>query len=205
MVASQRDDQGRSQAPGKLNQDRIRRRVTTNVYGSARRLLRAQLNTGNMAAVHRPDFVNRARIRLVADPRMKRAPNEKECRAPTLSRRRPVTNTSSSNSSNSSNEAARLHQPIMPRVMGNRKVETRDNQKKRRRQGRINFGATTPAALERETPGPPLLNPLPLVGRLCQTPIHLFVIGKTFLIRPLFPVRGQTSANRILSNVVHFS
>jgi len=27
---------------------------------------------------------------------------------------------------------------------------------------------------------------------LCQTPIDLFVIGKTFLIWPLFPVRGQT-------------
>ena len=49
MVVHQYDDQARSQAPGKVNQDRIRRRVTTNVYGSARRRLRAQLNTGNMA------------------------------------------------------------------------------------------------------------------------------------------------------------
>jgi len=134
LVVHQYDDQARRQAPGKVNQDRIRRRVTTNVYGSARRRLRAQLNTGNLAEVHRPDFVSRARRRLVEDLRMKRAPNEKGCRAPTLSRRRPVTNTSSSN-----NEAARLRQPITARATGSRKVETRDNQKKRQRQGRDNL------------------------------------------------------------------
>jgi len=146
MVVHQYHHHARSQAPGKVN--RIRLRVTTNVYGSARRRLLALLNTGNMAEVHRPDFVNRARIRLVADPRMKRAPNEKECRALTLSHHRPST------SSSSSNEVARLPQPITAKGTGSRKVETRDNQKKRRRQGRINFGATTPAALERETPEP---------------------------------------------------
>jgi hypothetical protein len=63
---------------------------------------------------------------------MKRAPNEKECKALTLSHRRPST-------SSSSNEAARLRQPIMPRGTGSRKVETRDNQKKRRRPGRDNL------------------------------------------------------------------
>jgi hypothetical protein len=66
--------------------------------------------------------------------RMNRAPNEKECRALALSRRRLSTSTS-----NSSNEAACPPQPIMPRGTGSRKVETRDNQKKRHRQGTNNF------------------------------------------------------------------
>jgi hypothetical protein len=133
MVVHQYDDQARSQAPGKVNQDRIPLRGTTNVYGSARRRLREQLNTGNLAAVHSPDFTSRSRRRLVEDLRMKRAPNEKECRALTHSRR-PSISTSSS-----SNEAARLRQPIMPRGTGSRKVETRDNQKKRHRPGRDNL------------------------------------------------------------------
>ena len=136
MVASQRDDQGRSQVPGRVGQDRFRRRVTSenlSVSGSARRRLLAQLNTDNMAEVHRPDFISRSRLRLVEDLRMKRAPNEKECRALTLSRRRPSNSTSSSSSS--SNEAARLPQPITARDTGSRKVERRDNQKKRHRHG----------------------------------------------------------------------
>jgi hypothetical protein len=153
-VASQCDDQVRSQIPYKVGQDKFRRRVTSenlSVSASARRRLLGQLNAGNLAAVHRPDFVSRSRLRLVEDLRMKRAPNEKECRALTLSRRRP---SAGSNSSNSSNEAARLPQPIRVRVTGSRTVERRDNQRKRHRQGRNNFGAITPAAPERETPGP---------------------------------------------------
>ena len=132
MVASQRDDHGRSQVPGRVGQDRFRRRVTRenlSVSGSARRRLLAQLDTGNMTEVHPPDFISRSRLRLVEDLRTKRAANEKECRALTLSRRRPST---SSNSS--SNEAARLPQPITARDTGSRKVERRDNQKKRHRQ-----------------------------------------------------------------------
>ena len=65
---------------------------------------------------------------------MKRAPNEKECRALTLSRRRPSTSSSSN-----SNEVARLPQPITARDTGSRKVDRRDNQKKRHRQGRDNL------------------------------------------------------------------
>jgi hypothetical protein len=46
----------------------------------------------------------------------------------------------------------------------------------------------------------PYKNPRRLARR---TPIRkLLVVGKTFLIRPLFPVRDQTSSNRIFSNVV---
>jgi len=98
---------------------------------------------GNMAEVHRPDFINRSRLRLVEDLRMKRAANEKECRALTLSRRRPST-------SPSNNEAARLRQPITVRDTGSRKVERRSNQKKRHRQVSNNFVAIRPAAPERE-------------------------------------------------------
>ena len=147
VVASQRDDQGRSQVPGRVGQDRFRRGVTRenlSVSGSARRRLLAQLNTGSLAAVHRPDFISRLRLRLVEDLRMKRAPNEKECRALTLSRRRP---------SSSSNEAVRLPQLIMARDRGGRKVERRDNQKKRHRQVSNNFVAIRPAAPERENSG----------------------------------------------------
>ena len=151
MVASQRADQGRSQIPGRVGQDRFRRRVTSenlSVSGSARRRLLAQVNMSSVAEVSRLDIVNRSRPRRVADQRMKRGANEKECRALTLSRRRPST------SSKSNNEAARLPQPITARDTGSRKVERRDNQKKRHRQVSNNFVAITPAAPERETPEP---------------------------------------------------
>jgi hypothetical protein len=135
-----------------VGQDRFRRRVTSenlSVSGSARRRLLAQLNADNLAAVHRPDFISRSRLRLVNDLRMKRAPNEKECRALTLSRRRPSTSASSSSNSNS-NAASRLPQSITARDMGSRKVERRDNQKKRHRQVSNNFVAIKSAAPERE-------------------------------------------------------
>jgi len=160
-VASQRDDQRRGQVPGRVGQDRFRRRVTSenlSVSGSARRRLLAQLDTGNMTEVHPPDFISRSRLRLVEDLRTKRAAKEKECRALTLSRRRPSTSASSNsnNSSNSSNsnEAARLPQSITARDTTSRKVERRDNQKKRHRQVSNNFVAITPAAPDRETPEP---------------------------------------------------
>ena len=138
-VGRQRDDPVRSQIPRKAGQDRFR------VSGSARRRLLAQLNTGNLAAVHRPDFVSRSRLHLVEDLRMKRAPNEKECRALTLSRLR--------HNSTSSNEALPLPQPITAKDTDSRKVETRGNQRKRHRHGRNNFSAITPAAPERENSG----------------------------------------------------
>ncbi len=147
VVASQRDDQGRSQVLGRVGHDRFRRRVTSenlSVSGSARRRLLAQLNMSSVAEVSRPDFINRSRLRLVEDLRMKRAANEKERRALTLSRRRP---------SSSSNEAVRLPQLIMARDRGGRKVERRDNQEKRHRQVSNNFVAIRPAAPERENSG----------------------------------------------------
>ena len=42
-----------------------------------------------------------------------------------------------------------------------------------------------------------------VVGRLYQTPADdLFIVGKAFLVWPLFPVRDQTSSNWILANAV---
>jgi hypothetical protein len=149
MVASQRDDQGRSQVPGRVGQDRFRRRVTSKnlrVSGSAHRRLLAQVNMSSVAEVSRLDIVNLSRPRRVADQRMKRGANEKESRVLTLSRRRPST-------SSSSNEAARLPQPITARDTDSRKVERRDNQKKHHRQVSNNFVAITPAAPERENSG----------------------------------------------------
>jgi hypothetical protein len=145
-VVSQRYDQLRSQTPRVVDQNRLRRRATSkhlSLCGSARPRLWEWVNVANLAEAHAPKFINRWRLRLVERMRMKRAPNEKESRALTLSRRLPST------SSSNSNEAARLPQPIT----ASRKVETRDNRKKRHRQGRINFGAVTPAALEREHSG----------------------------------------------------
>ena len=48
----------------------------------------------------------------------------------------------------SSSTVARLPQPITARHKDSRKVETKNNQKKRHRHGRNNFGAITPAAPE---------------------------------------------------------
>jgi hypothetical protein len=161
--ASQRDDHERNQVPGRVEQGRLRRRVTSenlSVSGSARRRLLAQLNTGNLEAVHRLEFISRSRLPLVEDLRMKRAANEKECRALTPSRHRPSTS-SNNNSSSSSNEAARLPQPITARDTGSRKVERRNNQKKRHRQISNNFGALTPADPERENSGAAFFKPIP--------------------------------------------
>ena len=155
MVASQRDDQVRRQIPRMVGQDRFRRRVTRedlSVSGSARRHLWAQLNISNVEPVRHPDFGNRSRRFPVEEPRVKRAPSEKKCRAFTLSRLRH--NSTSSRSSGRKVARPRLPQLITARATDSRKAETRDNQKKRHRHGRNNFGAITPAAPERETPGP---------------------------------------------------
>lgn len=138
MVARQHDDQARSQAQGKVSRDRIRHRVTTNVSDSARRRLWPQVNMDNAAEVSRLDFVNRSLRHPVEDHlRMKRAVKEKECRALTLSRH----HRRRSSGSRRSSEAARLPQPIRARDTGSRKVERRDNQKKRHRQVSNNFSA----------------------------------------------------------------
>ena len=129
-----------------VGQDRFR------VSGSERRRLLAQLNISSVAEVRHLDFINRSRRLLVAEPRVRRAAKEKECRALMVSRLRH-NSTRSRRRSSSSSTVARLPQPITARATGNRKVETRDNQRKRHRHGRNNFGAITPAAPERENSG----------------------------------------------------
>ena len=153
MVASQRDDQVRSQIPRMVGQDRLRRRVTredSSVSGSARRRLWAQLNISNVEPVRHLDFGNRSRRLLVAEPRVRRAAKEKECRALMVSRLRH--NSTSSRSSGST--VARLPQPITARHTGSRKVGNKKQPKDQRpRRGHNNFGAITPAAPERENSG----------------------------------------------------
>jgi hypothetical protein len=153
MVISQRDDQVRSQIPPKVRKAKFRNKGTSeylSVSGSARRRLWARLNTGNLAEVHRPDFISRSRVRLVENMLMKRAPNKKECRALTVSRRPLSTSISSSNSNN---EAVRLPQLSTAKDTSSRKVEPSGNQKKRHRQGRDNFVAITLATPEEKLQG----------------------------------------------------
>ena len=153
MVASQRDDQVRSQIPRMAGQDRLRRRVTRedlSVSGSARRHLWAQLNISNVEPVRHLDFANRCPRLLVAEPRVRRAAKGKECRALMASRLRH----NSASSRSSGRKVARLPQPIKARPTGSRQVENKKQKNQHPRRGRNSFGATTPAAPERETPVP---------------------------------------------------
>ena len=92
MVASQCDDQGEEPSPGaRWSRADFRRRGGTedlSVSDSARLRLPAQVNVGNLAEVHRPDFINRSPRHQLGDLRVKHAAKEKECRAPMVSRRR---------------------------------------------------------------------------------------------------------------------
>jgi hypothetical protein len=74
--------------------------------------------------------------------RMKRAPNEKECRL----LGRSHNNTSSRSSRCSGSKVARLRQPIMARAKDSRKVENKKEKNQRPHLGHNNFGAVTPAA-----------------------------------------------------------
>ena len=112
-----------------MEQGNLRRRVPTSVNGSARRRLLAQMKVSSVVEVGRLDSVNRSRRLLVAEPRVRRAAKEKECMALMVSRLRHSTSSRSSGS-----PVARLPQPITARDTGSRKVERRDNQKKRHRQ-----------------------------------------------------------------------
>ena len=118
MVANQRDDQVRSKVRGKVRGkvNRIRHRVTMNVYGSARRRLWPQVNTGNAAVVSRLDFINRLPRHPVAERRVRRAAKEKECRVLMVSRFRH----NSTSSRSSGRKVARLPQPIKARPTGSR-------------------------------------------------------------------------------------
>jgi hypothetical protein len=171
---------------GKVGQAKFRRSGVTgnlSVNDSARLRLPARVNTGNVAEVRRLDFVNRQFRQVAEDLRTKRGISERECRALTLNSRHH-------------NEPERPQESSTARHRDNRKVGRENPKKEHRRQGHNSSDLFTAAARER-------IVKAFVVGRLCQTPIHdLFIIGKTFLIWPLFPVFDQTSSNRILSNVV---
>jgi hypothetical protein len=146
VAGRQRENWARSPVPVKVDKGKFRRRGATEHLS-----LLTRLNTGNPAEVRRPDFVNTLRRRLLAGRlRVNLVAQARDNRALMVSRLRH-------NSTSSSSEAARLPQSITARVKDSRKVERRDNQKKRHRQGRNNFGALTPAAPERETPEPLLI------------------------------------------------
>ena len=94
-----------------------------NVYGSARRRLWPQVNTGNAAAVRRLDFINRLPRHPVAERRVRRAAKEKECRALMVSRLRH----NSTSSRSSGRKVARLppaDHGQAPRTAGRWKEET---------------------------------------------------------------------------------
>jgi hypothetical protein len=92
------------------------------------------VNVSSVEEVGHPDFGNRSRRLLVAEPRVRRAANEKGRRAPMVSRLRR-----NSSSSRSSGRVARLPQPIAARHKDSQKAGDRDNQKKRHSHGH-NFG-----------------------------------------------------------------
>lgn len=150
MPSSQREDQLSNQIPRTVGQDRFRRRVMMNAYGSARRRLWAQLNISSAAERHL-DCGNRSRRLLVAQPRVKRGANEKECRALMVSLLRH--NSTSRRSSGSKEVAPRLPQPITVNPTGNRKVE-RGSQKRRHPRIRNNFAQQHQRLRDMKTPEP---------------------------------------------------
>jgi len=91
-----------------------------------------------VAEVRRLDFVNRSPRQLVADPRVKPAPHEKECRARRLS--------------SSSSAAARLLRLSITKA--SREVENKRHRKKPRRPGHNNSAGIFGAAPERTIPEP---------------------------------------------------
>jgi hypothetical protein len=159
VVAGQRDDPVKREVPHKVSQDRLRRRVKSRnlrVGDSERRRLPAQVNVSSLAEVRRLDFVNRSRLRRVADLRVKHPREEKELRAHMTNRlrRQPVERAKLAAkdkeyrprkvSGSSNRAAARLVRPSAARDnrdKDSRKVERREHQKKRHRQGSNNFAA----------------------------------------------------------------
>jgi hypothetical protein len=156
VVGRQREKWARSQVPARLDQAKSRRRDATkdlSVNDSARRRLPTQVKVSSVAEVGRLESVSRSRHRPVAVLQVKHAAKEKERRAPMVSRPsrvaglrvkrapqekecrvRRLNNNNSSSSNDSSRSSEVAHLPARGR--GNRKVERREHQKKRHRQGR---------------------------------------------------------------------
>jgi hypothetical protein len=170
-----------------------------------------QVSRRVLSVGYRREFVSPVvRRRMQAVPLVKRVAREKEGRAlmVNLAARQRV---------------ERLLEPRTARR--SQRAERKDPREERHRQGHNNLTEIVTAAPEQRLRSRFFLL-LSFVGRLCQTPskfvirdmafgtnalqlssvprpIHdLLVVGKTFLVWPLAPVRDQTSSNWILSNVV---
>src|SRR5881275_3018069 len=113
VVARQHDSEARSKLQGKVN--RIRHRITINVYDSSRR-------------------------RLVADPQVKHAVKEKECRAHMVNRPR------NNNSSSSRSTAAPRPQPITASHKDTQRVGNKKEKNQHRRRGHNEFSKAIVAA-----------------------------------------------------------
>ena len=124
---------------------KFRRRGATkgfSVSDSARRRLRAQVNTASPAEGLRPDFVNTLRRRVVVRLRVNRTARAREGRARMASRLRR-------------NMVARLLRLSITKA--SRKVENKRHQKKPRRPGHDYSAGIFGAAPERTIPEPPFV------------------------------------------------
>jgi hypothetical protein len=132
-VVSRRDGP-MSQTPRVVDQNRLRRRVTSkhlSLCGSARPRLWEWVNVDNLAEGRHLDFVNRSRRLPVADLQVKHAVKERERRVLMVSRNSSNSSNSGSNSRRGSNAAAHLAQPSVGRGSSSKKVERREHRKKR--------------------------------------------------------------------------
>jgi hypothetical protein len=142
VVARQGDAQAKSQMQGKVRQDRFRHRIASedmSVSGSAHRRLWARVKAANAAEVRRRDFVNWELRQVVEDLPMKRAADNRECRALKVSRR--------------NNEVARLVQRNAARHRGSRKAARENRKKERHRRGHNSSDAIVVATPEPKSPG----------------------------------------------------
>ena len=115
----------------------------------------ARANVVQAPEVRRLEFINRSPRRLVEDLRVKRAGNEKECRALKLSRPRRH------------NEVACLPQPSADR--NNHKAERESQEKKHPRKDHNSSDDYRSGSGTRSS-GAVFLRYNAVVGRLCQTP-----------------------------------
>jgi hypothetical protein len=142
VVARRGDAQAKSQMQGKVRQDRFRRRIAReemSVSGSARRSPWARVKAANAAEVRRRDFVNRELRQVVEDLPMKRAADNRECRALKVSRR--------------NNEVARSPHRNAAKHRCSRKAATENRKKERHRRSHNSFDAIVVATPDWRNPG----------------------------------------------------
>ena len=137
---------------------------------------KAEKNAGN------PESIDLRRHRLPAQVRAKHAAEEREGKVRMVNLQ-------------ANQEPERLL--LLSAGKRSRSMERKKAREPHRREDHNNFLLITLAAPEQK--------PEPLFLRVCRASVsdaNLLVVGKTFLIWPLFPLRDQTCSNWILSNVV---